>query len=186
MRNSTVISVDPGKIAEGARFPDLILEGINQSAGNNGIRHSLTQDPILNFFLPTRKSGVGYSFFALSVRFLLASVFFLALSGSHLYEGLPALSGIVLATAGIMAALGFMSRPLAITSAIYFILTAFESSDAGFIDIPVAIASGIATLSAAAGPGRISLDGVIRTMLIRFRRNGRPSTPRYNEFSSRF
>lgn len=185
MRNSTVISVDPGKIAEGARFPDLILEEIKQSAGNNGIHHSITQDPILNFFLPTRKSGVGYSLFALSVRFLLASVFFLALYGSYLYEGLPALSGIVLATAGIMAALGFMSRPLAITSAIYFILTAFESS-AGFIDIPVAIAAGIAALSAAAGPGRISLDGVIRTMLIRFRRNGRPATPRYNEFSSRF
>lgn len=163
MNKPTVISVNPSQIAEGSRYPELFAKNMRLSRYHtNDAHHTL-----LSLCLPTRRSGFAFSFWMLITR-LMASA---ALVWSAGIEKIISLSpiGICALLCSALLFLGFLTRPVAIVVSVYYILALAGNHEAVAYASEAACILIITTL-AITGPGRISIDQIIRRSIIAHRK----------------
>lgn len=186
MAPANVISVNPSKIAEGARFPEVVRQNVAKASHVRHVRIAIpSAGPLISFFFPTRRSGLLFSILLFIARMLLGTaLLFPRLTGISFPSAEPLLPAIAF-TLGCLIIIGILTRPMAILNAFYFgfalLGTSVSASSAGM----AAILS-LSLLIAVAGPGRISSDGIIRYIISRSEaRRLKPAVPTYKAFSDR-
>lgn len=184
MTPANVISVNPSKIAEGARFPDTVLQNAANVSRITNIRTKTyqSQDPLVSFIFPTRKTGLISSSLLFLARIILGSALvFPTLAGIYFPKTEPILHAAAF-TLGIILFIGILARPMAILTAFYFGFTLLENSVTA-TSIATTAVFVISIIIALIGPGKISIDGIIRH-IISHTRPHHSTIPTYKAFSS--
>lgn len=172
MAHSDIISVNPGKIADGARFPDLIAAApavkVNASASHAECRHT---DPVASFFFPTRRTGWKSSLALLLFRAALSTLLVMVSGTLSFVPGMAALS----VAAAVLVGAGILTRPACILATFCFIYNIQHTLAAA--DHAAMACGAMTVMLAITGPGRISVDGIVRYAIMRsHRRVARPKS----------
>lgn len=178
MRKSDVISVNPGQIAEGARFPDLCI--VRKAIPRKECLNRYSDNHLVNFLFPTSRAGVGFSLATFLLRAAIAWIL--------MFVALPAPAGVasqlmstIYLSLGIVFAAGLLTRPFAIFSTIYFAMLII--SGIGQTMVYPALVLAFSAILSLVGPGRLSVDRIIGLLLSRKDKSSRSSMT-YKSYSS--
>lgn len=169
MNKPTVISVNPSQIAEGSRYPELFAKSVRTSR----YKANDTHNSLLSLCLPTRRAGFAFSFWMLVTR-LMASAAVIWSAGVEKIISFSPLA-ICALLCSVLLFLGFLTRPIAIIISVYYILAMSGNHESIAYASAAACILIISTL-AIAGPGRISIDQIIRKSILAHRKR-RHSSP---------
>ncbi len=184
MAQTNVISVNPSRIAEGARFPEAVLQTLNPET--NSVNQPQFDGSLLNLIFPTQKTGIVRAIILFTLRIGLALTIILSVSEGLLFPNASSGFGIAAIIVGGMLTIGFFSRPLALIPALYalFSLAAMPPhTGVGLIESAILLLS---VLEIYTGPGRLSLDGLMRYAIMSKRVKRHINSTSYRAFSSNF
>lgn len=167
MKLSGIVSVDPCVVSKGALnlgdaarliapLPDYYSDAVPR-------RHRRVATRVVNFILPTRNVNMSGSLLLLSLRLIIGALLvYHGVAGSLQHAMNP-----WLVTAGAMICLGLFSRPVSFAVCCAAVSQVVMALTSGVFMEMLSIEALLSLCVAVAGPGWLSVDGLMRVALVK-------------------
>lgn len=162
MVRAEVLSVDPGKVAEGAKFSNVSSRCAARYVGWPVKRAPVF--PVVNFLFPTGRADVRFSLTLLVVRMVLGGLWLYTGISGLVSSGMAVAISVISIVIGAMLLGGLLVRVVCLVPAVYYLFIALGTSISGLDPLPVMYAI-LSALLCVAGPGKLSIDEILRKLL---------------------